>query len=171
MAGLTRGDDGPTSARRPPPGEPERNDRLDEKQDRGQEERDENGNERRERNGGDHREHETPEAVPEGRPDSVESVPPVERRLDPAPAGSSQEVELDAPPPPLRVGDRPRGQSPRRSSMVSLRRHFGEALTCSSRKILRPRRASIPGRAWRPISRTIEPPLPIRIIFWLSVSV
>ena len=31
--------------------------------------------------------------------------------------------------------------------------------------------ASIPGRALRPISRTIEPPFPITICFWLSVSV
>ena len=29
----------------------------------------------------------------------------------------------------------------------------------------------MPGRALRPISRTIVPPLPIRICFWLSVSV
>ena len=55
--------------------------------------------------------------------------------------------------------------------MVSLRRHFGAAFTCSSRKIVWPSSASMPGLAQRPISRTIEPPLPIRICFWLSVSV
>ena len=34
-----------------------------------------------------------------------------------------------------------------------------------------PSSSSMPGLAQRPISRTIEPPLPIRICFWLSVSV
>ena len=60
---------------------------------------------------------------------------------------------------------------PRRSSIVSLRRHFGDAFTCSWRKTEWPSSASTCGRAPRPISRTIVPPFPIRICFWLSVSV
>ena len=71
-------------------------------------------------------------------------------------------------PPPRPVGRRRTG--PSRSSIVSFRRHFGDAFTCSWRKIFRPSRASM-RRAPRPISRTIVPPLPIRICFWLSVSV
>src|SRR4051812_38725580 len=72
---------------------------------------------------------------------------------------------------PVRVGRAVDAQSPSRSSIVSLRRHLGDALTLSSRKTLRPRSCSMPGRAHVPISRTIAPPLPIRICFCDSVSV
>ena len=44
------------------------------------------------------------------------------------------------------------GQSPRRSSIASSRRHRGRTLTCSSRNTFRPRRASISGRARSPIA-------------------
>src|SRR5262249_38073021 len=62
-------------------------------------------------------------------------------------------------------------QSPSRSSIVSSRRHLGAALTWSWRETGRPSSCSTKGLARRPISRTIEPPLPTRIPFWLSVSV
>jgi hypothetical protein len=64
----------------------------------------------------------------------------------------------------------PSSQSPRRSSIASSRRQRGRALTWSSRKMRRPSRCSISGRARTPISLTIAPPFPTRICFWESVS-
>src|SRR5439155_5713327 len=63
-----------------------------------------------------------------------------------------------------------RRQIPSRSSIAVSRRHLGRVLTWSSRKICRPSRSSISGRARVPICLTTEPARPTTICFCDSVS-